>query len=117
MVSSLRCRFRSHCRHPSNARILYSSLCVFHPCPPPSLTKLVKAEKEDWLVDLESQDLWLDERKRLAVDLDQAFALLAVCDGSGSLLLAEALNALDGRHLWVVGRDEVDSVGGCCRVS
>lgn len=79
--------------------------------------KLVSSEKQNWLVDLESQDLWLDERKRLAVDLDQALALLAVCDGSGSLLLAETLDALDGRHLGGVGGDAVDSGGGSCRVS
>lgn len=61
-------------------------------------TKLVCAEEEDGLVDLESQDLGLDEGERLAVDLDKALARLAVGDCGGSLLFAEALNALDGRH-------------------
>lgn len=61
-------------------------------------TKLVESKDENWLVDLESQDLRFDERKRSSVDLDQAFALLAVCDCSGGLLLAEALNALNCRH-------------------
>ena len=69
-------------------------------------TKLVKAEDEDRLVDLESQDLRLDERQRLAVDLDEALAGLAVGDGGGSPLLAEALHALGGRrHVgWLLGR-------------
>jgi hypothetical protein len=43
--------------------------------------------------------LWLDERERLSVDLDQALALLAVGDSGGGLLLAEALNTLNGRHV------------------
>lgn len=103
------------CRLSSNAR-KFPHPPRFHPLPSP-LTKLVSSEKQNWLVDLESQDLWLDERKRLAVDLDQALALLAVCDGSGSLLLAETLDALDGRHLGGVGGDAVDSGGGSCRVS
>ena len=34
-------------------------------------TELVNAEDEDGLVDLESQDLGLDQGKRLSVDLDQ----------------------------------------------
>lgn len=63
-----------------------------------SRTELVEAKDEERLVDLEAEDLRLNERKRLAVDLDQTLALLAVGDGSGSLLLAEALNALNGRH-------------------
>lgn len=55
-------------------------------------TELVKAEDEHRLVDLEAEDLRLDERERLAVDLDEALALLAVGDSGGGLLLAEALN-------------------------
>ena len=69
--------------------------------PPPtqiSRTELVEAEDEDGLVDLEAQDLRLNERKRLAVDLDQTLALLGVGDSGGGLLLAEALDALNGRH-------------------
>lgn len=34
-------------------------------------TELVNAEDQDGLVDLESQDLGLDQGKRLSVDLDQ----------------------------------------------
>lgn len=63
-----------------------------------SHTELVEAEDEDRLVDLESKDLRLDERDGLAVDLDEALALLAVGDSGGGLLLAEALDALGGRH-------------------
>ena len=37
-------------------------------------TELVNAEDQDGLVDLESQDLGLDEGKRLSVDLDEALA-------------------------------------------
>ena len=61
-------------------------------------TELVKAEDKDRLVDLESQDLGLDERERLAVDLDEALAGLAVGDSGGGSLLAEALNGLGGRR-------------------
>lgn len=69
-------------------------------------TELVKTEDEDGLVDLEAQDLRLDKRQGLAVDLDQALAGLAVGDGGGRLLLAEALDALGGL-------DRHD--GRCCR--
>ena len=61
-------------------------------------TELVEAEDKDRLVDLESQDLRLDKRQRLAVDLDEALARLAVGDGRGSTLLAEALHALSSRR-------------------
>lgn len=63
-----------------------------------SRTELIEAENEDGLVDLEPEDLRLDEVERSAVDLDETLALLAVGNCSGSLLLAEALNALGGRH-------------------
>lgn len=69
--------------------------------PPPDTgrpTKLVESKEEDGLVDLEAEDLRLNERERLAVDLDQALALLAVGDRGRGLLLAEALDALNGRH-------------------
>ena len=39
-------------------------------------TEFVEAEDEHGLVDLESQDLGLDERKRLSVDLDEALTSL-----------------------------------------
>jgi hypothetical protein len=35
--------------------------------------ELVETSDQDWLVDLESQDLWLDEVEGLAVDLDESF--------------------------------------------
>ena len=41
-------------------------------------TELVNAEDQDWLVDLEAEDLWLDERERLAVDLDESFTGLVI---------------------------------------
>lgn len=55
-------------------------------------TEFVEAEDEEGLVDLEAQDFGLDERERLAVDADEALALLAVGDSGGGLLLAEALD-------------------------
>ena len=61
-------------------------------------TELVQTKEEDGLVDLEAQDGGLDEAQGLAVDLNEALALLAVCDSSGGLLLAEALDRLNGRH-------------------
>lgn len=61
-------------------------------------TELVQTENEQRLIHLESEDLWLDERERLAVDFDHALAGLAVCDSCRRLLLAEALNGLNGRH-------------------
>lgn len=57
-------------------------------------TELVETEDKDWLVDLEAEDLWLNERERASVDLDEALAGLAVGDGGRGLLLAEALHAL-----------------------
>lgn len=41
-------------------------------------TELVNAEDEDGLVDLEAEDLRLDERERLSVDLDEALASLDI---------------------------------------
>lgn len=61
-----------------------------------SRTELVKTEDKDRLVDLEPQDLGLNERKRLSVDLDETLAGLAVGDSGGGPLLAEALHALGG---------------------
>lgn len=61
-------------------------------------TELVEAEDQERLVDLEAQDGRLNERERLAVDLDKTLSGLAVGDGSRGLLLAEALDALRGGH-------------------
>lgn len=81
-------------------------------------TELVESEDEDRLVDLESQNLRLNERQRLAVDLDEALAGLAVGDSGGGSLLAEALDGLGGgRH---DGRCDFDCPGGrerSCRVA
>lgn len=67
-------------------------------------TKLVKAQDEDWLVHLEAQNLRLNQAERLAVDLDQTLALLAVGHRGRGLLLAEALDALSCRHPCDLGR-------------
>jgi len=69
--------------------------------------ELVQTEEEDGLVDLEAQNLGLDKAQGLAVDLDEALALLAVCDSSGGLLLAEALDRLNGRHFVRMCDEEV----------
>ena len=73
---------------------------ILHPRVPSqgTRTELVEAEEKDGLVDLEAKDGGLDEAQGLAVDLNEALALLAVCDSSGGLLLAEALDGLNGRH-------------------
>lgn len=96
-----------------------NALCITHPlaialvssCPYSNFfsrlilrTELVETEDEERLVDLEAEDLWLDESERLAVDLDEALARLAVGDSGGGLLLAEALDALGGRHVGRCGR-------------
>jgi hypothetical protein len=39
-------------------------------------TEFVETEDEERLVDLESEDLWLNESERLSVNLDEAFASL-----------------------------------------
>lgn len=52
-------------------------------------TEFVETEDEEGLVDLESEDLWLDESEGLSVNLDETFASLAVGDGGCGLLLAE----------------------------
>jgi len=54
------------------------------------LRELVLTDNEDGLEDLPSEDLGLDERDGLAVEADETLALLAVGDGGGRLLLAEA---------------------------
>ena len=57
-------------------------------------TELVETEDQDGLVDLEAEDRGLNERKRVAVDLDEALACLAVGDSGSRLLFAEALHTL-----------------------
>lgn len=56
-------------------------------------TEFVGAKDQNGLVDLEPEERWVDERKRLAVDLNETFALLAKRDGGGSLLFAISLLA------------------------
>lgn len=57
-------------------------------------TELVRSKDQDRLVDLVTEDLGFDERKRLSVDLDETAALLAERDGGGSSFLAAVLLAL-----------------------
>ena len=71
-----------------------SFLCFGSQIPILRRTELVETENKDWLVDLEAEDLWLNERERAPVDLDEALASLAVGDSGRSLLLAEALHTL-----------------------
>jgi hypothetical protein len=64
---------------------------------------------------LEAQDLGLDERERAAVDLNQTTAGLAVGDGGGRLLLAEALHTLRRRHgcwmSWLLSEGDLELAG------
>lgn len=43
----------------------------------PVRTELVEADKQNWFVDLEAEDLWLNEVERLAVDLNEALAAVS----------------------------------------
>lgn len=61
-------------------------------------SELVGTDDQERLVDLEAEDLRLNQGERLAIDLDEALALLALGDSSSRLLLAEALNSRDGSH-------------------
>ena len=49
--------------------------------------KLVRADAEDGLVDLELQDLGLNELNGGSVEADEALASLAVSNSSGGFLL------------------------------
>lgn len=60
------------------------------------LRELVLTNDENGLEDLPSEDLGLNERDGLAVEADETLALLAVGDGGGRLLLAEARNGRSG---------------------
>lgn len=53
--------------------------------------ELVQTGQQQWLVDLESQDLWLNQSDWGTVDLDQTLTGLNVGDGSSRLLLTESL--------------------------
>ena len=61
--------------------------------------ELVKADDKEGFVDLESEDFRLCESQRLAVNLDEALACLALGDRSSRLLLAEALHTLRSSHI------------------
>ena len=67
---------------------------------------------------LEAQDLRLDQREGLAVDLDEALAGSAVRDSGRGLLLAEALHALGclSRHNCGVRRTRRALLGESKRV-
>lgn len=54
-------------------------------------SEFVETEDEDWLVDLQTEDLWLKERDGRSIDLDETLASLAKSDGGRSLLLTETL--------------------------
>lgn len=53
--------------------------------------ELVEADQGQWLVDLESQDLWLNQGDWGTVNLDQTLTGLDVGDGSSGLLLTKSL--------------------------
>jgi hypothetical protein len=85
------------------------------------VSELVKTNEHEWLVELGSEDLWLDQGDWLAVDLDHTLAGLDVGDGSGGLLLAKGLDAwsvsLSFWHFVVVERCVVLSVMEACKIS
>lgn len=56
----------------------------------------VKANGKEWLVDLETENLWLNKGNGDTVQLDKTLTFLNICDSSGSLLLAESLHARNG---------------------
>jgi len=62
-------------------------------------SELVKADNEERLEDLHTDDLGLNEREGHTVDLDQALSLLDVGNGGGRLLLAESLDARESNNL------------------
>lgn len=53
--------------------------------------ELVQAGQGQWLVDLETQDLGLDQGDGATVNLDQTLTGLDVGDGSSGLLLTKSL--------------------------
>lgn len=53
--------------------------------------ELVQASQGQWLVDLETQDLWLNKGDRRTVNLDQTLTGLNVSNGSSGLLLTKSL--------------------------
>lgn len=56
--------------------------------------ELVQASQNQWLVNLESQDFWLNQGDWGTVDLDQTLTGLDVGDGSSGLLLTKSLGRL-----------------------
>lgn len=54
--------------------------------------EFVESEDEDWLVDLQTQDLWLKEGDGGSIDLDETLSSLAEGDCRGGLLFTETLN-------------------------
>jgi len=57
--------------------------------------KLLEANEEKRLIDLEAKDIGLDKMEGMSVHLDKTFASLAVGNCSSGLLLAEALDRLN----------------------
>lgn len=66
-----------------------------------NVLELVQASQGQWLVDLETQDLWLNKGDRRTVHLDQTLTGLNVGNGSSGLLLTKSLmlvRVVDGRQ-------------------
>ena len=60
-------------------------------------SETVLAEEKDWLEDLETEDLWVEQLDRGAVELDHTATRLAVGYSHCCLLTPEALNGLLSR--------------------
>ncbi len=52
------------------------------------------AQKQDWLLDLGAESVWLDELEWRSVDLEETVAFLGVGKGDGGLLATEHLDSL-----------------------
>jgi len=77
--------------------------------------ELVQASQSQWLVNLETQDLWLHQGDWRTVNLDQTLTGLNVGNGSSGLLLTKSLERLvfcefDGEfdHESLVGTNRCD---------
>ena len=56
--------------------------------------EFITSKKEDWLENLGSHGLWLDEVEWLSINSDESMSLLAESNGGGVLLLTEGSDLL-----------------------
>lgn len=77
-------------------------------------TEFVETEDEERLVDLESEDLWLNEGEGLSINLDEAFASLRVTCEFLSLLIRylSCVYLAMGDSCWQIVSDCLSCGGG-----